>query len=91
MFTLGIETWCMRKKGPVFVASFKPLGIAIAAFMSTAFLGDTLNLGSVVGAVVIVIGFYGVIWGQGKEKHGKDCISYETPLLHENSATEHSA
>ncbi|KAK1317693.1 WAT1-related protein [Acorus calamus] len=91
MFTLGIETWCMRKKGPVFVASFKPLGIAIAAFMSAAFLGDTLHLGSVVGAVVIVIGFYGVIWGQAKEKHGKDCISYDTPLLHENSATEYSA
>ncbi|KAJ4972756.1 hypothetical protein NE237_005930 [Protea cynaroides] len=62
-----VMTWCIQQKGPVFVAMFKPLGIAIAAWMGVLFLGDTLYLGSVVGAIIIVIGFNGVIWGQSKE------------------------
>ncbi|XP_043704067.1 uncharacterized protein LOC122654155 [Telopea speciosissima] len=63
-----VLTWCIHEKGPVFVAMFKPLGIAIAALMGSMFLGDTLYLGSVVGAIIIVIGFHGVIWGQSKEE-----------------------
>lgn len=37
----SIVTWCIDKKGPLFAVMFKPVGIAIAAFMSTIFLGDT--------------------------------------------------
>ncbi|XP_037494390.1 WAT1-related protein At5g40240 isoform X2 [Jatropha curcas] len=44
--TSCIVTWCIQKKGPVFVAMFKPLGIAIAAFLGVIFLGDTLHVGS---------------------------------------------
>ncbi|CAI0455411.1 unnamed protein product [Linum tenue] len=53
--------------GPVFVAMFKPLSIAIAVAMGVMFLGDTLYLGSVIGAVVISIGFYTVMWGKAQE------------------------
>uniref|UniRef100_A0A7N0SWE5 EamA domain-containing protein n=2 Tax=Kalanchoe fedtschenkoi TaxID=63787 RepID=A0A7N0SWE5_KALFE len=85
----GIQTWCIVKRGPVFVSMFKPLGIAVAALLGVIFLGDTLHLGSVVGAVVIVAGFYGVIWAQSKEEEdGEECIenlpstSQKRPLLH---------
>ena len=37
--------WCIQKKGPLFVAMFNPLGVAIAALMSAVFLGDTIHLG----------------------------------------------
>ncbi|KAM2036199.1 hypothetical protein TB2_038933 [Malus domestica] len=70
--TFSTQTWCIRKKGPVFVAMFKPLGIAIAALMGAIFLGDTLYTGSVIGAVVIVVGFYGVVWAQSKEQTGPE-------------------
>ncbi|MCL7025313.1 hypothetical protein MKW94_027240 [Papaver nudicaule] len=70
--TPTIQTWCLHKKGPVFVAMFTPVGIAVAAIMGVIFLGDTLHLGSLVGAVIIVLGFYGVIWGQSKEKKAND-------------------
>ncbi|CAL1357978.1 unnamed protein product [Linum trigynum] len=53
----SVHTWALRIKGPVFVAMFKPLSIAIAVAMGVMFLGDTLYLGSVIGAVVISIGF----------------------------------
>ncbi|XP_004508845.1 WAT1-related protein At5g40240-like isoform X2 [Cicer arietinum] len=70
--TFSVLTWCIDRKGPLFVTMFKPVGIAIAAFMSVAFLGETLHAGSVIGALVIAIGFYTVLWAQSKERHGKD-------------------
>ncbi|GMH13367.1 hypothetical protein Nepgr_015208 [Nepenthes gracilis] len=63
-----IVTWCLRERGPVYVAMYKPVGIAIAVVMGFMFLGDILFLGSVIGAIAIVTGFYAVIWGQAKER-----------------------
>lgn len=45
VFRIGVHVWCLHKKGPVYVAMFKPLGIAIAVAMVVIFLGDTLYLG----------------------------------------------
>ncbi|KAH7528501.1 WAT1-related protein At3g28050 [Ziziphus jujuba] len=81
-------SWCIKMKGPVFVSMFTPLEIAIASILATIFLGETLYVGSVIGAVVIVIGFYGVIWTQFKEEkdenhevNGPQSSSVKTPLL----------
>ncbi|KAK4598184.1 hypothetical protein RGQ29_015600 [Quercus rubra] len=63
-----VATWACRKKGPVFVALFSPLGMVIALVMGVTFLGDTLYLGSLIGATVIALGFYAVIWGQAQEE-----------------------
>lgn len=81
--------WVMRRKGPFFVAMFKPVGIIIAVVMGVTFLGDTLYLGSVVGAAIIAVGFYTVMWGKDKEEtlledvpaHGMESSSHNVPLL----------
>lgn len=90
-FQVGVTTWCLQRTGPVFVAMFKPLGIAIAVSIGVIFLGDTFYLGSFVGATVIVIGFYSVMWGKAKEEKGEDCgvenleeTSSNEPLLQNN-------
>ncbi|XWS32794.1 hypothetical protein CRYUN_Cryun22dG0020200 [Craigia yunnanensis] len=44
--TTLVHTWGLHIKGPVYVALFKPLFIAIAAVFSAIFLGDALHLGS---------------------------------------------
>ncbi|KAJ4821849.1 hypothetical protein Tsubulata_051583 [Turnera subulata] len=62
-----LRTWAVRVKGPVYIAMFKPLSMAIAAFMSFILLGEALHLGSVVGAIIICFGFYAVLWGKAKE------------------------
>ncbi|KAG4932702.1 hypothetical protein JHK87_046704 [Glycine soja] len=69
--TFSVNTWCIKKKGAVFISLFKPVGIAIAAFSTVVFLGETLHVGSVIGAVVIAIGFYTVLWAQSKEENAK--------------------
>ncbi|KAA3457678.1 WAT1-related protein [Gossypium australe] len=66
-FMTLVMTWGLHLKGPVYIAIFSPLSIAIAAFMSAIFLGDSLHLGSIIGATIISMGFYAVIWGQSKE------------------------
>ncbi|XWS37380.1 hypothetical protein CRYUN_Cryun19dG0038000 [Craigia yunnanensis] len=80
--TFAVVAWCIRRKGPVFVAMFKPLSIAIAAFLGFIFLGETLYIGSIVGAAIIVTGFYGVIWAQSKEEKDEVANTSKTPLLH---------
>ncbi|KAL6505553.1 hypothetical protein OROHE_022932 [Orobanche hederae] len=66
-FQVSVNAWCLCRKGPLFVAMFHPLGIVIAAVLGIIFLGDVPFLGSLVGSIIIVIGFYWVMWGKAKE------------------------
>ncbi|GLT35462.1 hypothetical protein SLA2020_099120 [Shorea laevis] len=81
---LTVHTWALRMKGPVYVTMFKPLSIAIAVAMGVMFLGDTLHLGSLIGATIISIGFYTLMWGKTREEMDEDCGagSLEAPPSH---------
>ncbi|KAL5582510.1 hypothetical protein UlMin_014952 [Ulmus minor] len=67
VFSSVVHTWGVRLKGPVYVAIFRPFSIAIAAVAGVIFLGDDLYVGSVIGATILLLGFYAVIWGKAKE------------------------
>ncbi|KAK1438849.1 hypothetical protein QVD17_04661 [Tagetes erecta] len=84
----SLITWCLRKKGPVFVSMFKPISVVIAVIMGIMFLGDILHLGSVIGAVIIALGVYTVLYGQSKDSKltinddsRLESLSENTPLL----------
>lgn len=62
-----IQGVIMRTKGPVFVTSFNPLSMVIVAILSSFVLSEILYLGSVIGAIVIIIGLYLVLWGKSKD------------------------
>ncbi|MED6194406.1 hypothetical protein PIB30_028292 [Stylosanthes scabra] len=87
-------TWCVRRAGPLFCSMFKPVGIIFTVFMGSIFLGDHFYLGSLIGAVLIVIGFYVVMWGKATQEnkveiHYLESASYNTnnnvPLLQSGS------
>ncbi|KAL5990986.1 hypothetical protein ACLOJK_011892 [Asimina triloba] len=61
-------TWCAGVKGPIFVASFAPLGLVFTTILEMAFLGDSLYYGSVVGAIMVVVGLYIYLWSKAKEE-----------------------
>ncbi|CBI15067.3 unnamed protein product, partial [Vitis vinifera] len=63
-----VQNWCIRRKGPVFASMFKPLGMGIAAIIGVIFLGETLHIGSVIGAIIIATGCYVVAWLQYREE-----------------------
>lgn len=67
-----VNTWACRVKGPVFVAMFKPLQMVIAVIMGVSFLGDVLHVGSIIGGIIIALGFYTVLKGKVEEEIHND-------------------
>nr|KYP64101.1 Auxin-induced protein 5NG4 [Cajanus cajan] len=65
--TYYVQGIVMQKKGPVFVTAFSPLMMIIVAIMGAFILAEKTYLGGVVGAILIVIGLYSVLWGKHKE------------------------
>ncbi|XP_010487731.1 PREDICTED: WAT1-related protein At3g18200-like [Camelina sativa] len=63
-----LQTWCIYKSGPVFVAVFQPLQTLLVAAMAFLILGDQLYSGRIVGAVFIMSGLYLVLWGKNEER-----------------------
>ncbi|XP_056165863.1 WAT1-related protein At5g40240-like isoform X2 [Syzygium oleosum] len=97
VFRLTLCTWCLKRTGPVYVSMFKPLGIVFAVGLGFIFLGEMLHLGSLIGAIVIVMGFYGVVWGKSKEEEktmegggvggSLASSSHKMPLLQDNASS----
>ncbi|MFS7958740.1 hypothetical protein Hanom_Chr08g00682271 [Helianthus anomalus] len=83
-FQIAIGAWCVKTKGPLFVAIFQPLGIVVAAILGVLFLGDGLYLGCLIGSAIIVVGFYGVMWGKSKEDKLVEAESSKSPLLQQD-------
>ncbi|KAL6983635.1 hypothetical protein U1Q18_017015 [Sarracenia purpurea var. burkii] len=83
---VSLDVWCLHKRGPLFVAVFHPLGIVVSAAIGITFLGDIMYLGSLVGSIVIVIGFYSVMWGKAQER--KVVVGNEISSLQSTSEEE---
>ncbi|KAJ7513810.1 hypothetical protein O6H91_23G015800 [Diphasiastrum complanatum] len=66
----GIQSWGVRirRGGPVIVSAYQPLETVIVAILSYMVLRETLSLGSLIGALLVILGLYLVTWGQGEEK-----------------------
>ncbi|KDP21320.1 hypothetical protein JCGZ_21791 [Jatropha curcas] len=89
-----VHAWACREKGPLYTAMFKPLRMVIATFMGVSFLADNLYVGSVIGGIIIALGFYTVIWGKSQEEKmdeedkgnpNLDSSSHKIPLLRNKS------
>ncbi|KAF9596548.1 hypothetical protein IFM89_012279 [Coptis chinensis] len=60
--------WSARKKGPLFAAAFAPLYLLLTAVLQWVILGNSMNVGSTVGSVLIVGGLYLFLWSKSKEQ-----------------------
>ncbi|PON52047.1 Plant-drug/metabolite exporter [Trema orientale] len=86
-FSSFIHTWGLHLKGPLYISIFRPLSIAIAAAVGVIFLGDALCLGSVVGAAILLLGLYAVVWGKAQEDDTMGYDSDKTGDLADNGKT----
>lgn len=59
-----IQLWCTEKKGPVFVTVFNPLSTILVAILAYFVFGEKLYLGSIIGAIIVIIGLYFLLWGK---------------------------
>ncbi|XP_054791617.1 protein WALLS ARE THIN 1-like [Prosopis cineraria] len=64
----AVQIWCIDRGGPVFVAVYQPVQTLVVAIMSSIALGEQFYLGGIIGAVLIVVGLYLVLWGKSEEK-----------------------
>ncbi|KAM7260002.1 hypothetical protein ACFE04_015743 [Oxalis oulophora] len=70
--TYYVQGIVMKKRGPVFVTAFNPLCMIIVTVLGVSLLGETLNLGSILGGILIAIGLYSVVWGKSKDYLGPE-------------------
>ncbi|CAL9126644.1 unnamed protein product [Musa textilis] len=64
---VSLMSWCIQKRGPLFVSMFSPLLLVIVSLLGWAILDEKLYVGSVTGSALIVGGLYSVLWGKGRE------------------------
>ncbi|CAA7033414.1 unnamed protein product [Microthlaspi erraticum] len=64
---MPLIAWCVAKKGPLYVTVFSPVRLVIVALAGSFALEETLHLGSIIGAVIMVGGVYLVVWCKMKE------------------------
>ncbi|XP_004500966.1 protein WALLS ARE THIN 1 [Cicer arietinum] len=64
----AVQIWCIDRGGPVFVAVYQPVQTLAVAIMASLALGEEFYLGGIIGAVLIIVGLYLVLWGKNEEK-----------------------
>ncbi|EFJ23911.1 hypothetical protein SELMODRAFT_102495, partial [Selaginella moellendorffii] len=60
----GIQSWGVKQGGPMLVAAYQPLETIITIILAFFLLRESLNLGSLVGGSIILLGLYLVVWGK---------------------------
>ncbi|KAE8712947.1 WAT1-related protein [Hibiscus syriacus] len=64
---VSFNGWAMKKRGPVLVSMFCPIGTVITVVLSFFTLGQSISLGSLAGMFLMFTGLYFVLWAKGKE------------------------
>ncbi|KAF8677283.1 hypothetical protein HU200_046768 [Digitaria exilis] len=64
----AVQTWCIDRGGPVFVAVYQPVQTLLVAVMASVLLGERFYLGGIIGAALIIAGLYLVLWGKSEER-----------------------
>ncbi|TVU18396.1 hypothetical protein EJB05_34491, partial [Eragrostis curvula] len=62
-----LQIWCMKMKGPVFVAMWTPICFVLTTFCTSFILGENVQLRSIIGGVLLVGGLYSMLWGKSIE------------------------
>ncbi|KAI4335488.1 hypothetical protein L6164_014128 [Bauhinia variegata] len=62
-----IQAWCISKRGPLFSTMFNPLCSVIVTILAPLLLNEELYIGSLVGAVGVIMGLYVVLWGKAAD------------------------
>ncbi|XP_042457814.1 WAT1-related protein At5g64700-like [Zingiber officinale] len=89
-----MQIYCVSEKGPVFCAIFTPLGMLVVALVSAFVFAEQLHVGSLIGAVIIILGLYCVLWGKSRdssENGDQDCEAQKDPGAEKNPSASSSS
>lgn len=62
-----VQAWCISRKGPLFSAMFNPLSTVITTILGSILLHEQFYVGTLLGAIAVIVGLYAVLWGKAKE------------------------
>ncbi|KAH7663422.1 WAT1-related protein [Dioscorea alata] len=65
--TFYLQAWTIERRGALFSALFNPLATIIATTITFLFLHENIYVGSLVGAFVVIVGLYIVLWGKAED------------------------
>ncbi|KAA8528697.1 hypothetical protein F0562_036052 [Nyssa sinensis] len=84
----AVQIWCIDRGGPVFVAVYQPVQTLIVAIVASIALGEEFYLGGIIGAVLIILGLYLVLWGKSEErKFSAQKVVIQSTADHGNNRT----
>ncbi|GLT54378.1 hypothetical protein SLA2020_275810 [Shorea laevis] len=84
----AVQIWCIDRGGPVFVAVYQPVQTLVVAIMASFALGEEFYLGGIIGAVLIIVGLYLVLWGKSEErKFAQEKVAILSTPEHGNNRT----
>ncbi|KAK9129752.1 hypothetical protein Sjap_010239 [Stephania japonica] len=87
----AVQIWCIDRGGPVFVAVYQPVQTLVVAIMASIALGEQFYLGGIIGAVLIILGLYLVLWGKSEEKKfASAAATVVVPSIVENRTAIHT-
>ncbi|XP_045790818.1 WAT1-related protein At4g30420-like [Trifolium pratense] len=65
--TFCLQTWCIKRRGPLFYAMFTPVFTLICTVLAALLLHEEIYIGSLIGAIGVIIGLYIVLWGKAED------------------------
>ncbi|KAJ3676030.1 hypothetical protein LUZ60_003453 [Juncus effusus] len=80
----ALMSWCIQKRGPLYVSMFSPLLLVIVAILGWAILDEKLYVGSATGSALIIVGLYLVLWGKGREMNAINGDSKNIDLVEQD-------
>ncbi|XP_068313977.1 protein WALLS ARE THIN 1-like [Pyrus communis] len=86
----AVQIWCIDRGGPVFVAVYQPVQTLVVAIMASVALGEEFYLGGIIGAVLIIVGLYLVLWGKSEERKFAQLITQGSSRTGLQSPPEHT-
>ncbi|KAL4185354.1 hypothetical protein AMTRI_Chr10g230280 [Amborella trichopoda] len=86
-----VQSWCIKKKGPLFSSSFNPVCTVIVAVLEPILFHVDIHVGSLVGMVMIIFGLYGVLWGKAGDMNKKQGMRNEEAEGHASQSRDEEA
>ncbi|PUZ73640.1 hypothetical protein GQ55_1G003600 [Panicum hallii var. hallii] len=71
VFNTGVSfcliSWAIARRGPIYPSMFNSLSLVATTVLDSLLLGTGVSVGSMLGALLIVVGLYAFLWGKGRE------------------------
>ncbi|KAM0888210.1 hypothetical protein ACQ4PT_028540 [Festuca glaucescens] len=71
VFNTGVSfcliSWAIARRGPTYPSMFNSLSLVVTTVLDSVLLGTDVSVGSLLGAMLIILGLYAFLWGKGKE------------------------